>query len=170
MYMVDRQWRMMGSMKSTIASQADDLRQLRSTVQSVERQLDEGVLLASAGESAAGAESKASAFQRAKQAREQDDFSEGDWYVNSFSASLKTITPVVSADADASSVQEYVIETLIQRNPDTLAWDGLLAESWLASEDGMTIDFTLRDNLVFSDGVAVTAAGAYCRSSTAFLL
>jgi len=160
MYMVDRQWRMMGSMKSTIASQADDLRQLRSTVQSVERQLDEGVLLASAGESAAsaGAENRASAFQRAKQAQEQDDFSEGDWYVNSFSASLKTITPLVSADADASSVQEYVIETLIQRNPDTLGWDGLLAESWQASEDGMTIDFTLRDNLVFSDGVAVTAA------------
>jgi len=33
-----------------------------------------------------------------------------------------------------------------------------LAESWTASEDGMTLDFTLRDNLSFSDGVALTAA------------
>ena len=59
---------------------------------------------------------------------------------------------------DASSVQSYVIETLIQRNPDTLAWDGVLAKSWQVSEDGMTIDFTLADNIVFSDGVPVTAA------------
>jgi len=73
--------------------------------------------------------------------------------VNSFSASLKTVTPVVSTDADASSVQSYVIETLIQRNPDTLAWDGVLAKSWQVSEDGMTIDFTLADNIVFSDTV-----------------
>jgi len=160
MYMVDRQWRMMGSMQSTIASQADDLRALRTTVQSVERQIDEGVAVAATSQSAGGggSDSSSSAFKRAKKARQQEGFSEGDWYVDSFSASLKTISPVVSADVDASSVQNYVIESLIQRNPDTLGWDGLLAESWTASEDGMTLDFTLRDNLSFSDGVALTAA------------
>jgi len=160
MYMVDRQWRMMGSMQSTIASQADDLRALRTTVQSVERQIDEGVAVAATGQSSGdgGSDNAANAFRRAKQARQQEGFAEGDWYVDSFSASLKTISPVVSADVDASNVQSYVIESLIQRNPDTLGWDGLLAESWTASEDGMTLDFTLRDNLSFSDGVALTAA------------
>ena len=65
---------------------------------------------------------------------------------------------MVSADANAASVQSYVIESLLKRNPDTLGWDGLLAQSWQASEDGKSIDFTLRDNLVFSDGMPVTAA------------
>ena len=92
MYMVDRQWRMMGSMQSTIASQADDLRALRTTVQSVERQIDEGVAVAATGQSSGdgGSDNAANAFRRAKQARQQEGFAEGDWYVDSFSASLKT--------------------------------------------------------------------------------
>jgi len=83
MYMVDRQWRMMGSMQSTIASQADDLRALRTTVQSVERQIDEGVAVAATSQSAGGggSDSSSSAFKRAKKARQQEGFSEGDWYV-----------------------------------------------------------------------------------------
>ncbi len=164
MYMVDRQWRMMAGMKTTISSQADDLRSLRQTVQSVQNQLDSGITVAGVGQTdgqtgVAGAHEAlaGSAFRRAHKARQKEDFAEGDWYVNSFVASLKTITPIVSADADASSVQSYVVESLIQRDPDTLAWDGLLAKSWQVSDDGMTIEFTLRDNLVFADGVPVTA-------------
>jgi len=82
MYMVDRQWRMMGSMQSTIASQADDLRALRTTVQSVERQIDEGVAVAATGQSSGdgGSDNAANAFRRAKQARQQEGFAEGDWY------------------------------------------------------------------------------------------
>jgi len=159
MYMVDRQWRTMASMDSKIANQADDLRALRSSVQDVQGQLNKGIAIASAGPSSGGGkdDSVGDAFYRAEQARQLEDYAEGDWYVNYFTASLKTITPVVSVDADASSVQNYVIETLIQRNPETLGWDSLLAESWKVSEDGMTIDFTLRDNLVFSDGVPITS-------------
>ena len=164
MYMVDRQWRMMAGMSSTIASQADDLRALRTTVQDVRTQLDQGIkngiaISASDNSEPAGGQSDkpVSAFRRAELARQQPDYAEGDWYVNSFSASLKTLSPVVSSDVDASDVQSYVIESLIQRNPDTLEWDGLLADTWQVSEDGMTIDFTLRDNIVFSDDVPVTA-------------
>jgi len=58
MYMIDRQWRSMAGMQSTIASQADDLRALRTSVQSVQGQLDNGIAVASAaqsdGSSAAG--------------------------------------------------------------------------------------------------------------------
>ena len=160
MYMIDRQWRSMAGMQSTIASQADDLRALRTSVQNVQGQLDSGIAVASAsqsGDSSAAAPAD-NAFRRARAAQRNENYAEGDWYVNSFSASLKTVTPVVSTDADASSVQSYVIESLIQRNPDTLAWDGVLAKSWQVSEDGMTIDFTMADNIVFSDGVPVTAA------------
>ena len=160
MYMIDRQWRSMAGMQSTIASQADDLRALRTSVQNVQGQLDSGIAVASAsqsGDSSAAAPAD-NAFRRARAAQRNENYAEGDWYVNSFSASLKTVTPVVSTDADASSVQSYVIESLIQRNPDTLAWDGVLAKSWQVSEDGMTIDFTMADNIVFSDGEPVTAA------------
>ena len=141
MYMVDRQWRMMASMRSTISSQADDLRALRTNVQEVQNQIDAGIAVTSADDASAaerlaveGRASKGASsvaddpFRRARLAQEKDDFAEGDWYVRSFSASLKTITPFVSSDADASTVQSYVIESLLQRNPDTLEWDGLLAK------------------------------------------
>ncbi len=171
MYMVDRQWRMMAGMRSTISSQADDLRALRTNVQEVQNQIDAGIAVASNREAPADegnvSEDKLrnaasggadDTFRRARLARANDDFAEGDWYVRSFSATLKTITPFVSADADAASVQSYVIESLLQRNPDTLEWDGLLAKSWQVSEDGLTIDFTLRDNIVFSDGAPISSA------------
>ena len=165
MVMVDRQWRMMASMRTTIDSQASDLRQLRRTVQSVESRIEQGITVAGGSDSAgtgsdgpSGSAEQGNAFRRAAIAQQKEDFAEGDWYVDSFSSSLKTITPMVSADANAASVQSYVIESLLKRNPDTLGWDGLLAQSWQASEDGKSIDFTLRDNLVFSDGMPVTAA------------
>jgi len=165
MYMVDRQWRMMAGMRSTISSQADDLRALRTSVQGVQSQLESGISVTSTGVVPAGDESASNGatgnagdpFRRSRLAREQPDFAEGDWYVRPFTASLKTITPFISSDADARSVQKYVVESLLQRNPDTLGWDGLLAKSWQVSEDGMTIDFTLRDNIVFSDGTPVTS-------------
>ena len=174
-YMVDRQWRMMAGMRSTISNQADDLRALRTSVQEVQNQIDTGISVASNVETptvegvaveelAVDGETikKTSGdvgdpFKRARLAREQNNFAEGDWYVRSFSASLKTITPYISSDADANTVQIYVIESLLQRNPDTLEWDGLLAKSWQVSEDGLTIDFTLRDNLVFSDGAPISS-------------
>jgi len=166
MYMVDRQWRMMASMRSTISSQADDLRALRTSLQEVRNQLDAGIAVTSAagapaveGPTGKGASDVAGdPFRRARHARTQDDFAEGDWFIRSFSAGLKTITPLVSSDAYASRVQSHVIESLLQRNPDTLEWDGLLAKSWQVSEDGLTIDFILRDNIVFSDGVPVSSA------------
>jgi len=63
----------------------------------------------------------------------------------------------LAADVYAANVQSYVIETLLVRNPQTLEWDGLLASEWQVSEDGLSIEFTLRKGIVFSDGVALTA-------------
>jgi len=40
-------------------------------------------------------------------------------------------------DAYASSVQSYVLESLITRNPDTLEWEGLIAKSWKVSDNGL---------------------------------
>jgi len=163
----------MAGMKTTMSSQADELRTLRTTVRDVQKRLDEGVLVSSNGEavlpeSASESASKSDAnqgtasnagdaFRRARLAQAKDDYAEGDWFIRAFTASLKTISPKISTDGDARRVQDNVLEKLLQRNPDTLEWDALLAKSWQVSDDGMTIDFTLRDNIVFSDGTPVSA-------------
>lgn len=99
----------------------------------------------------------APAFQRAYAATQQDDYAQGDWSVNAFSGGLATITPLVSSDADASTVQSHVLESLLTRNPDTLEWDGLIAQSWTVSDDGLVIQFKLREDVTFSDGKPLTA-------------
>lgn len=49
-------------------------------------------------------------------------------------------------------MQNYVLESLISRNPDTLEWEGLIAKAWQISPEGLTITFQLRDDVTFSDG------------------
>ncbi len=92
------------------------------------------------------------ASKRAKIASEQADYAQGDWSVNALGSGLKTITPLVSTDADASDIQSYILETLMTRDPDTLEYTGLIAKDWTISEDGLVITFRLRDDVYFSDG------------------
>ncbi|MEE9304188.1 MAG: ABC transporter substrate-binding protein, partial [Thiotrichaceae bacterium] len=96
--------------------------------------------------------------QRTWDATQQPDYAQGDWNVKAFGNSLKTITPLVSSDTYASAVQRYVLESLLQRNPDTLKWNGLIANSWNVSDDGLVITFQLRDDVTFSDGEPLDAS------------
>ncbi len=156
MYMVDRQWRTMAQMRTTLDGQAQDLRELRRTLQS----FGNSVVMAPVTPSDNADElqtTAGSAFSRALLASQQPDFAEGDWLVRAFPAGLKTITPLISSDLYAFTVQSYVLESLLKRDPDTLEWTGLLAESWHTSDDGLTIDFKLRDDVAFADGKPVTA-------------
>ncbi len=92
------------------------------------------------------------AFKRAKDATQQADYAQGDWSVNALTGGIKTISPLVSSDATASEIQEYVLEGLITRDPDTLEWTGLIAKDWTISDDGLIITFNLRNDVYFSDG------------------
>jgi len=96
-------------------------------------------------------------FTRAADVTAMSDYAEGDWLVSAFSVGLKTISPLVSSDVYAATVQDYVLESLLVRSPQTLEWEGLLARDWQVSDDGLTIEFELRDNLTFSDGKPLTA-------------
>ena len=96
-------------------------------------------------------------FKGMKAARELRDFAEGDWFVNSFSAKVARLTPLISTDAYASDVQERVLERLATRDPDTLDWMPVLARSWQISPDGLVITFQLRRGVTFSDGQPLTA-------------
>ncbi len=163
MYMVDRQWGKMAQMERVMQEQADSMRELRSLVRSVDQRVQSGRLnIAASGSMGADnmpevKDDFPAAFRRAKLAVDQPDYHEGDWHVQAFGVSLKTITPLVSSDVYASNVQSYVQESLLTRDPDTLEWVGLIADTWEVSEDGLKITFKLRDDVVFSDGQPLTS-------------
>ncbi len=156
MYQVDRQWGKMEQMTRVMGEQAQDLRTLRGAMQTIERRLRDGVAVSGPGTDA-GDDDIPGAFRRAWDASQHDDFQTGDALALAFGTGLKTITPTISTDAYASEVQSYVLESLLLRNPDTLEWEGLIARDWRYSEDGLTITFTLRQDVTFSDGAPLTA-------------
>jgi len=154
MYMVDRQWLRMTDMQRVMTEQAEDTRSLRSLIRSLDQRLRSGAV--------ATAQSQVEpavlpAFRRAYRSTQQPGYDEGDWLVQSFAINIKTLTPLVSKDVYASNVQNYVLETLLTRDPDTLEYLGLLAEHWDVSEDGLTFTFQLRRDVKFSDGKPFTA-------------
>ncbi|KPK39278.1 MAG: ABC transporter substrate-binding protein [Gammaproteobacteria bacterium SG8_47] len=155
MYMVDRQWLRMTQMQSVMQEQADDLRDLRTSVRALDQRLQSGAFSVAGTSPAAAAVPPA--FQRAFSASQQPDFEAGDWLVTAFGISLKTITPLISTDAYASEVQNYVLESLLTRDPQTLEWAGLIAKDWQVSDDGLTFTFQLRPDVKFSDGKPLTA-------------
>lgn len=155
MVQVDRQWERLTTMEGLMREQVQDLRSLRTGLQRLQDELAAGEFATATG--GRQVEGLPPAFERARQMTERPDYAAGDWLVRAFPTGLATLTPYVSSDAYASEVQVYVLESLLQRNPDTLEWQGLLAESWTFSEDGMTLTFRLQPGLRFSDGEPLTA-------------
>lgn len=153
MYMVDRQWQRMAQMQRVMQEQADDIRGLRGLIRSVDQRVRRGGI-----NSAELPESELPrAFRRAQQATTLPGYQEGDWLVQAFSTSIKTLTPLVSKDVYASDIQAYVIESLLSRDPETLEYVGLLADSWKVSKDGLSFTFKLRRDVNFSDGHPLSA-------------
>lgn len=156
MYMIDRQWQKMAQMERLMREQAGDLREIGLQVRRLDGRIGKGAT--HSAEKGEQPESALSAvFQRAYEATQQSDYASGDWLVQAFGVNLKTLTPFISTDAYSAEVQGYILESLLSRNPESLEWEGLLAESWEVSEDGLTFVFKLRDGLTFSDGMPLTA-------------
>jgi len=156
MYQRDREWVKLSAMERAISEQSRDVSNLRSSLSTMQKRLEKVNLSATSNAVAVQKSDDVNtipkAFKRAWDATQQKDYAQGDWSVNSFSSNLKTLTPLVSTDVYSSSVQRYIMESLLVRNPDTLEWNGLLAKSWSMSDDGLKITFKLRDNVTFSDG------------------
>lgn len=150
MYQIDRQWSKLTEMETAMSEQSKDMRELRSAISS-------GALSIASAANSTTVKGVSQAFKRAQAASQQPDYAQGDWSVNALLSNLKTITPLVSTDADAAEVQGYVLESLLTRNPDTLEWQGLIAKSWQVSDDGLVLTFQLRDDVKFSDGEPLTA-------------
>ena len=160
MYQVDRQWNKLNKLEQSFSAQSKDIGSLRSSLAGLEKKIERGALVAASNSKSVNnndTEVVAKSFKRAFDATQKADFASGDWKIGSFSSTLKTLTPLVSNEADTSSVHAYVLESLLSRNPDTLEWSGMLAKSWKVTDKGLTITFQLRSNIVFSDGEPMTA-------------
>lgn len=156
MYMIDRQWLKLSEMETRMREQAQDLRGVRQNLQRLEAEIERGVRVG-AVDATPSERGTPPAFARAETAENASDYASGDWLVQAFGNGLKTLSPLISTDAYASTVQAYVFETLLYRDPDTLEWRGLLARDWTVSDDGLVFRFRLRDGITFSDGEPLTA-------------
>lgn len=159
MYQVDRQWDKLTKLEQSFTNQSKDIGGLRASLAGIDKKIARGVMVASTSENTPEGQNEAvpEAFKRAYDATQKVDYSTGDWKTNSFKSTLKTLTPLVANEADTSSVHNYVLESLVTRNPDTLKQTGLLAKSWTISDDGLVITFQMHENIVFSDGEPMTA-------------
>jgi len=96
-------------------------------------------------------------FGHMLEGREQPDFAEGDQYIGTFPVTVGKLTPFLATDIYQRYVEEMVLEPMVARSPDDLSWQGVLAERWEVSEDGLTMTFHLRRGVVFSDGSPFSA-------------
>jgi peptide/nickel transport system substrate-binding protein len=159
MVQIDRQWTKMDEMTRIMEEQAKDIRSTRGLLRNLEKTIRTADFSSAANTSFSdqSVTKETDAFERARRATEHEEYAQGDWLMMAFGSNIRTLTPLVSADAYSAEVQQYVLESLLVRNPETLEWNGLLAEDWSTSADGLTITFALRRDITFSDGEPLTA-------------
>lgn len=73
-------------------------------------------------------------------------------------AEPETINPITYVDAYAGLVELWVMESLLQINPETYDFKPGLAEKYEVSKDNLTYTFHLRKGAQFSDGQPITSA------------
>lgn len=73
------------------------------------------------------------------------------------SQQVDTFNPFVAQLAVTTNILHHVYDRLVTVDPETNEPAPALAESWEASDDGLTWTFDLRDDVYFSDGEQLTA-------------
>lgn len=182
MFQYDRQWEMIRDISRKIDAQRQELLDIRET-------LARGVVAVGPTTNTTTTQQAADPsdpFVRIRTARAMPGYAKGDWIVDAFGNSVGKLTPLLSGDAYASTVQSFVLESLADRDPDTLEWRPLLCRSWkiidnskayedavaklkaagrkeeeIAKDpsvpDALSITFAMRQGPRFSDGKPVTA-------------
>lgn len=80
-----------------------------------------------------------------------------DWKVSWLPANPELLNPMLATDAYSRGVTGSVFDSLLKWNPATGEPEGLIAESWTVSKDGLTYDFVIRKGITFHDGKPLTA-------------
>src|SRR6266705_2266085 len=68
----------------------------------------------------------------------------------------KTMNPVIATDTQSRDIWDKVYLSLTRSNYKTGETEANLAQKFELSSDGLTLTYTLRDNLVWSDGTPFT--------------
>ncbi len=68
-----------------------------------------------------------------------------------------TLNPYTATDAYSSAINQYIYESLLDRDYDTLELIPQLAEKWRVSPDKMRYRFYLKKGIYWSDGIELTA-------------
>ncbi|MCY3763292.1 MAG: ABC transporter substrate-binding protein, partial [Gemmatimonadetes bacterium] len=84
----------------------------------------------------------------------------GDWLVRHFLSDPESFNPFTSSDAGASSVRDYIFESLLSpRREPPYKLEGLIAEGYPEiGDDHLKYTFDIRPGVHFSDGKPLTAA------------
>jgi len=101
MVQIDRQWTKMNEMTRIMEEQAKDIRSTRGLLRNLEQTLrtaDFSSNSKTTGTTTTGVK-ETDAFERARRAVEQEDYAQGDWLMMAFGSNIRTLTPLVSADA-----------------------------------------------------------------------
>lgn len=80
----------------------------------------------------------------------------GDTIYTRMPVEMKNLNPLDTPDFYAQRAVSHVFDTLLWRDPLTLALSGHVAESWAAAADHLSYTFTIRDGVTFSDGHPLT--------------
>ncbi len=176
MFQYDRQWQHILLLNTKLDDQAKEMRFLAN-------KLDHVSLRAATTQQTDNDDP----FVRLREVEAMPGFARGDWVISSLAGKSSTLTPYISGDAYASDVQGLVLETLADRDPDTLEWRPLLATKWEVIDNSkayndylaanpapptttpavladdpkrpypVIIHFDLRQGVRFSDGEPMTA-------------
>jgi len=150
MVMFDRQYEEIQAIKKQSGEMTSDMVAIR-------RQLAQGVVTAGGAGEARGKTEDLEVFKYVVEAQKKPDFVRGDWLIDNFGTKIGRLTPVVSTDVYQTIIEGRVMEGLVTRDPQTLKFVPVLAESWEVSKDGLTMVFKVRKGVTFSDGGALTA-------------
>jgi peptide/nickel transport system substrate-binding protein len=82
---------------------------------------------------------------------------DGDWLIRNLGAEPATLNPITATDAAASTIGDYIYESLLKRDEKTLGLVPVLADSWDISEDHLTYTFHLKRNISWQDGQPFTS-------------
>ncbi|MEM9950933.1 MAG: ABC transporter substrate-binding protein [Chloroflexota bacterium] len=86
-----------------------------------------------------------------------DDCTAPDCIVYGLTLNVSGIDPHINRSTELGIVLRNVYDTLVYRHPDTNEFVSGLALSWDISDDGLTYDFTLRQDVTFHDGTLFNA-------------
>lgn len=82
---------------------------------------------------------------------------QGDWVIQQELADAEKLNPLVSSDATATEISNYIFEGLVKVNRETYELEPLLAKAMPeVSEDKLVYTFDLKENVTFSDGKPMT--------------